>query len=323
MAALLVAAASPLHALDLRLPGSAISSGERSEALSSHDVPTGPWRNGLIPTIAAEGRVIQTAWKIPGTTDSTLQLLQPLRAQIIGAGFETVFECQTTACGGFDFRYGTDILPEPQMHVDLGDFRFLAARRAAANGSDWITLIVSRSADTGFVQITRIGAEPAVAPDFTLSSKSAYAPSVEMAPATSTLEDPLPVGLPQDDPHDIALATGQPKVLADLQFLSGEARLAQGDYPALARLAEWLVGNPAAQAELVGHTDSSGNAAANIALSLARAEAARAVLIGLHGVDPARITARGAGPAEPRADNATAEGRAKNRRVEVILTPTR
>jgi outer membrane protein OmpA-like peptidoglycan-associated protein len=317
MAALALSAALPAQALDLRLPPAATPSATRSEALSSYNVPTGPWRAGVIPTTTAEGAITQTAWKIAAPGQTTLQLLQPLRDQIAKAGYTTLFECETAACGGFDFRYGTDILPEPQMHVDLGDFRFLAARRDGSDGADWLTLIVSRSADTGFVQITRIGA-PALGPDdLTVSSKSAFSPTPELATAPAA-----PAALPQNDPLTAALTAGEHAILTDLQFPSGQATLAPGTYPSLAALADWLAANPQAQVELVGHTDASGNAQANIALSLARAEATRDALITLHGIDPTRIATRGAGPADPIASNDTPEGRAQNRRVEVIATPT-
>lgn len=301
------------QAIDLRLPEPATTSGERREALSSYNVPVGPWRAGNIPMTAAEGAFAQTAWKVPSLGQTTLQILAPLREQVAAAGFTTVFECDTTACGGFDFRYGTDILPEPQMHVDLGDFRFLAARRDGPRGPDWLTLMVSRSADTGFVQLTTIGAAPIGTPDLTVSTKSPFDPGSVPAAAIPT---------PPHSPLIATLTAGQPVALDDLIFPSGQATLASGDTPTLRALADWLADNPAATVELVGHTDASGPRDANIALSRARADATRAALIAL-GTDPARLSTRGAGPAEPRADNATAEGRAKNRRVEAILTSTR
>ena len=316
MAALILTVALPAQALDLRFSAPAATSGERREAVTSYNVPIGPWQAGIIPTTTAEGAFFQTAWKIDAADLSTLQILQPLRAQVAEQGFETVFECATSACGGFDFRYGTDILPEPQMHVDLGDYRFLAARRDGTDGADWITLIVSRSADTGFVQLTRIGTETPGEPDLSVSSKSTFSPA-PAAPLAST----LPTALPQDD-LTAALTAGQPATLTDLVFPSGQAELASGSYPSLARLADWLTANPTASVELVGHTDASGNAQANTTLSLARAEAARDALIAQFGIDPARITTRGAGPSEPIASNDTAEGRAQNRRVEVLTTPT-
>ena len=76
---------------------------------------------------------------------------------------------------------------------------------------------------------------------------------------------------------------------------------------------------PEATIEIQGHTDSSGSADLNRALSMLRAEAVREYLIG-KGIDPARMTAVGYGEDLPIGDNATAEGRAMNRRVELIRT---
>ena len=72
-------------------------------------------------------------------------------------------------------------------------------------------------------------------------------------------------------------------------------------------------------AEIVGYTDSVGRASSNQKLSQKRAEAVRAMLIE-DGVSADRLTATGKGEASPIADNATAQGRAQNRRIEAILT---
>ena len=73
---------------------------------------------------------------------------------------------------------------------------------------------------------------------------------------------------------------------------------------------------------LVGHADSSGNAALNQKLSVARAEAMKKVLIS-KGIEGNRIYTEGKGSANPVADNKTPQGRAKNRRVEVEVVGTR
>lgn len=70
--------------------------------------------------------------------------------------------------------------------------------------------------------------------------------------------------------------------------------------------------------EVTGHTDNAGGNAANIELSKQRAVSVAKALVG-GGVEKSRISVFGAGPAQPIASNSTAEGRAKNRRVEIKL----
>jgi OmpA-OmpF porin, OOP family len=70
--------------------------------------------------------------------------------------------------------------------------------------------------------------------------------------------------------------------------------------------------------EIGGHTDSSGNEAANIKLSQDRADSVKAYLVG-KGIPAAQLTPKGFGPSKPVADNATPEGKQKNRRIEFTL----
>jgi outer membrane protein OmpA-like peptidoglycan-associated protein len=78
--------------------------------------------------------------------------------------------------------------------------------------------------------------------------------------------------------------------------------------------------DPDSKITVAGYTDSQGGEAYNVELSRHRAEAVRSFLVS-HGVAPDRITAEGFGPSQPVADNSSPEGRADNRRVEVIVQP--
>ena len=89
----------------------------------------------------------------------------------------------------------------------------------------------------------------------------------------------------------------------------------------LQELADWMAANPNQNVTIAGHTDSSGQAAANMALSLARAQTLRDILVTQYQIAADRISAIGAGDTQPLVDNATAAGRAQNRRVEVAVTP--
>ncbi|MGC3999454.1 MAG: OmpA family protein [Anaeromyxobacter sp.] len=88
--------------------------------------------------------------------------------------------------------------------------------------------------------------------------------------------------------------------------------------PALAEIAKLLAAQPALKVRLVGHTDSVGGIDPNMKLSQARAEAVRAELVAKHRVGADRLTAHGVGPLAPVASNASEDGKAKNRRVELV-----
>ena len=85
----------------------------------------------------------------------------------------------------------------------------------------------------------------------------------------------------------------------------------------MGEIAALLKGNPELQVSIEGHTDSTGTPQGNKALSDERAKAVLAAVAAL-GVDAARLSSVGWGQDKPVADNATEEGRAKNRRVEIV-----
>ncbi len=106
--------------------------------------------------------------------------------------------------------------------------------------------------------------------------------------------------------------------LGDVLFASGQAELVEGGRSSLEEVVDLLQTEPDKKNRVEGHTDSSGDAAANLLLSEKRAQAVRDSLISL-GVDAERVTAMGMGEDFPIASNDTEEGRARNRRVDVIL----
>ena len=93
--------------------------------------------------------------------------------------------------------------------------------------------------------------------------------------------------------------------------------------PAIDEIAKLLTNNPTLKVYIVGHTDMVGDAASNVKLSQARAQSVITALVTKHGIAASRLIAFGNGPYAPIASNKTDEGRAKNRRVELVEIATK
>jgi outer membrane protein OmpA-like peptidoglycan-associated protein len=106
--------------------------------------------------------------------------------------------------------------------------------------------------------------------------------------------------------------------LGDVLFSSGQAQLVEGGRSSLEEVVDLLQTEPDKKIRVEGHTDSRGDAEANLQLSQQRAESVREALISL-GVASDRVTASGMGEDFPISSNEDEEGRALNRRVDVIL----
>lgn len=304
-AAVLVLLACPAWAADLALPSAARQTAERSADPDSYRLPVDPWTAQDFPVRRLEGAVTRAAWRVDGGSLTTLQLLEPLRAQLLQQGYSLLFECSAQVCGGFDFRFNSEILPAPAMYVDITDYRYLAAE--SADASRHVSVLVSRSAAAGFVQIVQ------VAPTGT--------PAVAPAARAGTDSAPVPQPLQASGPVAEQLVRLGHAVLAGLSFASGSSDLSEGAYDSLEQLAAFLRDNPGRRVALVGHTDAVGSLEGNIALSRRRAASVRERLTQVHGIPPAQIEAQGAGYLSPLASNDIAEGREANRRVEVVLLP--
>ncbi len=101
-------------------------------------------------------------------------------------------------------------------------------------------------------------------------------------------------------------------------FDTAKSELKPESEAALKEVASLLQGDPALKVWVVGHTDNTGSDEANVALSQARAASVVSALTGRMGIAAARLAPKGVGPYAPVAPNTTDEGRAKNRRVELV-----
>ncbi len=301
-AAFLLAAFAALPAaaqtLVAALPGEAELRAEEAQADGAVTIALGPWRDGRMEALSADGAVLRRAWRSEWPGAATVTLARSLRDWVEGEGYTVLFSCETGACGGFDFRYALGGLAEPAMHVDLGDFAYLSARRGEGMEAEHLALLMSRSHDYGYVEVTHVGPPGEAAPETAKSTKS--------EPAAA-----LPTGA--------GLDARAAMVLSDLRFASGSAELEAGRYESLARLAAWMADNPQARIALVGHTDSAGSLEINMDISARRAASVRARLLADYGIAPGRLEAHGIGYLSPVASNDDEAGRALNRRVEAVV----
>ena len=103
-----------------------------------------------------------------------------------------------------------------------------------------------------------------------------------------------------------------------IHFDTGSAVIKPESEAALGEITKLLQGNTTLKLHVVGHTDNVGAIDTNMKLSQARAEAVVQALVAKHGIAATRLRAAGVGPLAPVAANGAEEGRAKNRRVELV-----
>lgn len=123
-------------------------------------------------------------------------------------------------------------------------------------------------------------------------------------------------GCPRNYTQSVVIMT---KAREGLFFNTASAVIKDESFPVLDAVVKVLKENPSYKLNIEGHTDNTGNAESNLALSQKRADAAKAYLID-KGIAADRLTSKGFGVTKPAADNSTEAGRALNRRVEFIIS---
>ncbi len=173
--------------------------------------------------------------------------------------------------------------------------------------SDLNYTVKGKPADTASYEAALKAAKENLPAGMKLAAADLVAPS---APAFT----PTPEAKACEDSIGAILSTGK------INFEVSQAVITQDSFEVLAKIAAALNGCPAAKMEIGGHTDTDGDDASNQALSEARANAVRDMLMKA-GVNGVNISAKGYGEAKPLAANDTDENKAKNRRIEFRLVP--
>lgn len=245
--------------------------------------------NGLNVTETLEGRYTRLCYTNPDGR-SVFEIFRNYRDALVSRGLQVEYECSgPDACSNFNVR-----------GVALGDVMKIG-RFQSSNQRDqrYLTGRLHQDDGTAFISLQ-------VYPPHTLIHvvETSQMDTGMVSVNASALAD----GLERDG-----------KVtLEGIHFDTGRDTLRAESDPALAQVGLLLRDQPALNLMVVGHTDSTGSAEANIQLSQRRAERVRDALVVRYGVSPARLTAQGVGAATPVASNDTEHGRQQNRRVELV-----
>lgn len=234
-----------------------------------------------------EGRVTRIAYRT-GAGPSILEVSRNFETQLAKAGFETLVACDTDACGGIPFSEAIDALPMPQMWVDGFNFRYFAGRKAEAGRETFAAVVVSENNGEITAQLT--------------------------VAVTGAIADKMV------DAAAMAKGLGESGHIAlyGIYFDTDKTVVKPQSKPTLDEIAKLLRAQPTLNVVIVGHTDSQGTYDYNMSLSQRRAAAVAAALVSGYGIAQARLRTAGVGYLAPVGSNASEDGRALNRRVELV-----
>lgn len=235
---------------------------------------------GKIRTL--EGRVTRIVYRNP-TGRSTTEMIRNFEDALRRSGGQILFSCVGSACGT-PIRW-QDVNGIRAMGGQI-DNRYVAARLMKDGAEAFVSVFVG----SGGTQLDVVEMQ-----------------AMESGLVTVTA-DAMAAGID---------AEGHIAIYAIL-FDTGQASLKPESRAAIGEIAKLLNSRPALKLFVVGHTDSTGGLEMNMRLSRDRAAAVTQSLVSEHGIAGTRLSPQGVGPLSPVANNATEEGRAKNRRVELV-----
>jgi outer membrane protein OmpA-like peptidoglycan-associated protein len=221
-----------------------------------------------------------------------LEVFRNYQAALKKGGFETLFTCGPQGCG-------STVANAYANSGDNGDYwgpehgiHYISAKLARPEGDVYVSLLVDN-----------------LGPD---SQANAELYVIEVKPMESDLITVNAATLADDISR-----TGHASVYG-IYFDTGKADIKPESNATLSEIAKLLAGDPQLKLYVVGHTDNQGTLDMNMDLSRRRAAAVLAALTTKYSVSAARLKADGCGPYAPVASNDSEDGRAKNRRVELV-----
>ena len=287
--------------------------GYQALAFDGFRLPTGPAQrdaasNWQIPaSLKLEGKVTGYVYAMPPGT-ATLEVFRNYQNALQSAGFTTLFACDDDdSCGDGQIMAqqiyaGSHIMQNggirsAQAAMYGTDIHFLSAKRSADGHDTFVSLFVAKESAMG-------GKDQ--------DSVSVVLHVIEPKPMTNSMEFVTAAKMATD------IASSGHVALYGIYFDTSSATVKPESDPSLKEIAALFNREPGLRVYIVGHTDTQGGYDYNMGLSARRSRAVAEALTSRYGVAADRMHTAGVGFLTPVATNATDEGRAKNRRVELV-----
>ena len=247
-----------------------------------------------------EGKIARILYK-PPKNRSTFEIHHSYQLALQKAGFKILFTCSKDECGGLfkNIIWSDERAFEKcgYAFAEVKNQRYLSARLSRLEGDIYVSLYVAEH-------------------DSIIEKWSGHSLTLLEIIEIKSLEEGL-VTINTESLSEIISRTGHVAIY-DIYFDIDKAEVKSESEPVFDEIAGLLQQNPDLKLYVVGHTDNVGELAYNMKLSQARADAVVKFLISEYGIDENQLLAYGVGPLVPVASNRTEEGRAKNRRVELV-----
>jgi OmpA-OmpF porin, OOP family len=271
-------------------------------------LPLGAYRHHQISkSEPARGEIRRIAYIAP-TGVSALEVFHNFHQAMLQAGFHTRFRCHgNNGCGsGYAMAKAIYAPVANQLSGGLHQ-KILRNNTLLASGGDV------------YVETTRLKKADGVLDSVLLVSHQNGRPTGILI--QTARHAPMKTGEVKIDANalDRGLTSSGHMALRGIHFAHDSSSLAKTSDPTLSAMAELLTRKPALKVFIVGHTDNTGTLEHNLSLSRRRAQSVMHALIQRFHIAATRLAAEGVGPYAPVASNATAAGRAMNRRVEMVV----
>jgi OmpA-OmpF porin, OOP family len=301
-----------------RYEGSTIV-GQTSEVFEAFTLPAGPAdvkAKAFTKTVEQNGRTLRTLYVSPEQR-SSLEVFGNYVDALQAKGFAIVYACENAACGANfkDLKYNSKdpavVISKNantrRLNLSRGMFskiiepRYALLKQGNAGQETYVAVFAAQNAGGAFGDVSK-------------ALRARVGVLIEIV-EPGTREDKIVIVTAEEIGNTLG-AQGR-VAFYGLYFDFDKASIKPESAPQLDEMISFLKTDPALRVYVVGHTDNKGELDYNLKLSTARAKAVVDALAGA-GINAGRLVAKGLGPLAPLAANTSAEGQAKNRRVELV-----